>query len=73
MVRETQTKLTNLDQMDLKDIYRHDNRDWGNLKNNQILLQKHILNKTGKSGWNGQVSRKIPDTKIKSGSDKWSK
>jgi hypothetical protein len=39
-------------------------------KNHQILLQKPILNKTGKSGWNGQFSRQIRGTKLKSGSDK---
>jgi hypothetical protein len=26
---------------------RHNNRNWGNTKNHQILLQKPILNKTG--------------------------
>jgi hypothetical protein len=31
-------------------------------KNHQILLQKPIFNKTGKSGWNGQFSRQIPNT-----------
>jgi hypothetical protein len=39
-------------------------------KINQILLQKPILNKTGKSGKNGQYSRQRPGTKVKSGSDK---
>ena len=37
-------------------------------KNHQILLQKAILIKTGKSGWNGQFSRQIPGTKVKPGS-----
>ena len=37
-----------------------------NPKHHQILLQKAILNKTGEPGWNGQVSRKIPGTKVKS-------
>jgi hypothetical protein len=39
-------------------------------KNLHILLQKPIINKTGKSGWNGQLSRQIPGTRVKSGSDK---
>ena len=46
-------------------------------KNPQILLKKQktknkkpILNKTGKSWSNGQFSRQIPYTKVKSGSDK---
>ena len=46
-------------------------------KNPQILLKKKetknkkpILNKTGKSWSNGQFSRQIPYTKVKSGSDK---
>jgi hypothetical protein len=39
-------------------------------KNHQILLQKLILNKTGKSERNGQFSRKMPSTKVKLGSDK---
>ena len=43
------------------------------LKNQQIPLQKPILNTTGKYGWNGQFSRHIPGTKVKSGSDKPSK
>jgi hypothetical protein len=38
-------------------------------KNHQILLQKAILNKTGKPGQNGQFSRQIPGTKVKSGWD----
>ena len=42
-------------------------------KNYQILLQNPILNKTGKSGCNGQFSRLIPGIKVKSGSDKSSK
>jgi hypothetical protein len=42
-------------------------------KKHQILLQKPILNKTGKSRQNGQFSRQIPGTKVKSGSDKPSK
>jgi hypothetical protein len=29
-----------------------------------------ILNKIGKSEWNGQVSGQIPSSKVKSGSDK---
>jgi hypothetical protein len=28
----------------------------------------YILNKTGKPGWNGQISRQIPGNKVKSGS-----
>ena len=39
-------------------------------KNHQILLQKPILNKTGKPGWNGQFSRQIQRSKVKTGSDK---
>ena len=42
-------------------------------KNPQILLKKKkkpILNKTGKSWSNGQFSRQIPYSKVKSGSDK---
>ena len=44
-------------------------------KNPQILLKiktknKPILNKTGKSWSNGQFSRQIPYSKVKSGSDK---
>ena len=31
-------------------------------KNHQILLQKLIFNKTGKSGWNEQFSKRIPNT-----------
>ena len=31
-------------------------------KNHQILIQKPIFNKTGKSAWNGQFSRQIPNT-----------
>jgi hypothetical protein len=42
-------------------------------KKNQILLQKHIFNKTGKSGYNRHFSRQILGTKINSGSDKPSK
>ena len=34
----------------------------------QTLLQKAILSKTGKPGRNGQISRQIPGTKVKSGS-----
>jgi len=41
------------------------NRMWGNLKNYQILVQKPILNKTGKSGGNGQYSKQLPGTKVK--------
>ena len=44
------------------------NRSWRNPKHHQILLQKAILNKTGKPGWNGQISRQITGTKVKSGS-----
>ena len=36
----------------------------------QILLEKPILNTTGKPVWNGQFSRQIPGTKVKSGSEK---
>jgi len=43
------------------------------IKKNQILLQKPIFNKTGKSGGNGQFSRQISVTKIKSVTDKPSK
>ena len=39
----------------------------GNLKNHQIILQKPIFNKTGKSGLNGQLSRQLPNNKVKSG------
>ena len=42
-------------------------------KNHQILLQKPIFNKTGKSGWNGQFSSQILNNKVKSESDKPSK
>ena len=42
-------------------------------KNHQILIQKPIFNKTGKSGRNGHFPRQIPNTKVKSGSDKPSK
>jgi hypothetical protein len=38
-------------------------------KNHQILLQKPILNTTGKPEWTGQFSRRIQGTKVKSGSD----
>ena len=48
---------------------RHNNRSWRNPKHHQILLQKAILNKTGKPGWSGQLPRQIPGTKVKSGSD----
>ena len=34
----------------------------------QILLQKAILNKTGKPGRNGQISGQIPGNKVESGS-----
>jgi hypothetical protein len=39
-----------------------------NPKHHQILLQKAILNKTGKPGQNGQIYIQIPGTKVKSGS-----
>jgi len=39
-------------------------------KNYQTVLQKPILNKTGKFGWNGQIFTQIPGTKVKSGLDK---
>jgi hypothetical protein len=39
-------------------------------KKKQILLQRPILNKTRKSGRNGQFSRQVPGTKVKSRSDK---
>ena len=42
-------------------------------KNHKILLQKGIFNKIGKSGRNGQFSRQIPNTKVKSEWDKPSK
>ena len=42
-------------------------------KKNQILLQKPILNKTGKSRWNEWFCRQIPQTKVKSRVDKLSK
>jgi len=42
-------------------------------RNHQILLQKPIFNKTGKSGGNGQFPGQISGTKVKSGSDKPSK
>ena len=38
-------------------------------KYHQILLQKAILNKTGKPGRNEQFSRQIPGIKVKSGTD----
>jgi hypothetical protein len=43
----------------------HNNIIWGNPKNHEIILQKPILNKTGKPGRNGQFSRLIPGTKVK--------
>ena len=52
---------------------RQNNRNWGNLKPHPIQLKKPILNKTGISGWTGQFSSQIPNTKVKSGADKWSK
>ena len=39
----------------------------------QILLQRHIINKTEKCRCNGQFARQIQNSKVKSGSDKWSK
>jgi len=42
-------------------------------KNHEILLQKPIFNKIGKYGGNGQFSRQIPGTKVKSGTNKSSK
>jgi hypothetical protein len=45
------------------------NRIWGNPKYHQIILQKPILDKTGKPGWKGQFPRQIPGTTVKSGSD----
>ena len=42
-------------------------------KNHQILLQKPVLSPTGESGGNGQFLRQIPNTKIKSGSNRSSK
>jgi hypothetical protein len=47
---------------------RHNNRSWRNPKHHQILLQKAILNKSGKPGRNGQISGQIPGTKVESGS-----
>jgi hypothetical protein len=38
-------------------------------KSHQLVIQKAILNKTGKAGCNGQFSRQIPGTKVKLGSD----
>jgi len=52
----------------MKGRYKHRIRQ--NSKNHQILVQKTICNKIGKSGWNGQFSRQIKGTKVKSGSDK---
>jgi len=49
---------------------KYNNWNWGNSKNGQNLLQKLILNKTGKFGGNGQFPRQTPGTKVKSGSDK---
>ena len=40
------------------------------LKKDQILVEKPILIKTGKSSWNGWYSRQIPRTIVKSGTDK---
>ena len=45
--------------------YGDNKRKQGNPKNYQILLQKPILIKTGKSGWNGQFSRHIAGTQVK--------
>ena len=42
-------------------------------KNHDILLQKPILNKTGKCRWNGWFSRQITNTKVKSRAGKLSK
>jgi hypothetical protein len=42
---------------------RHNNKNGGNSKYHQILLQKPILKKTVKSRLNGSFSRQIPHTK----------
>jgi hypothetical protein len=43
----------------------------GKFKSHQNLLQTPILNKTGKSRWNGWFSRKVPLTKVNSRPDNY--